>query len=73
MSIRTKKVIKLSSMPSRSPAGFGILWWLLLDRLNAPIWAYGLLWTVVGLLAVAFIASWWTEKPCDVPGFGEPK
>jgi len=64
-------VIKLSSLPTRSPFGLAILLWLLLDRLAAPGWAFGALWTVIALLAVMWVVSFWTESFRDVPGFGE--
>lgn len=69
--MRKKKVIKHSSMPMRSPVGFAVLYWLLMDRLQAPEWAFGVLWTVVAVGAVAFIGSFWSEERKDVPGFGE--
>jgi len=64
-------VIKSSSLPTRSPFGLAILLWLLLDRLAAPGWAFGALWTVIALLAVMWVVSFWTESFRDVPGFGE--
>lgn len=64
-------VIKSSSLPMRSPIGIAIVFWLLLDRLAAPGWAFGVLWTLVGLLALIWIISFWTESARDVPGFGE--
>jgi len=69
--MKRKIVIKSSSIQTRSPVGFAIVFWLLLDRLDAPGWAFGVLWTFVGLLALAYIASFWTESARDVPGFGE--
>jgi hypothetical protein len=64
-------VIKSSSLPTRSPLGLAILLWLLLDRLAAPGWAFGVLWTVIAVLAVMWVVSFWTESFRDVPGFGE--
>jgi hypothetical protein len=64
-------VIKSSSLPTRSPVGFAILFWLLLDRLGAPGWAFGVLGTLVFFMTVFWIVSFWTESKQDVPGFGE--
>ena len=72
-SMKRKTVIKWSSLPSRLPVSFGILWWLLLDRLAAPAWAYGVLWTVVCLGTIAFVIDFCRTDMRDVPGFGEPK
>jgi hypothetical protein len=69
--MKRSTVIKSSSLPTRSPLGFAILFWLLLDRLGAPGWAFGVLWTLVGLLVLIWIISFKTESAHDVPGFGE--
>jgi len=66
-----KNVIKSSSLPTRSPLGLAILFWLLLDRLQAPGWAFGVLWTLAVLLVIVWLASFWVESARDVPGFGE--
>jgi hypothetical protein len=60
-----------SSLPTRSPLSLAILFWLLLDRLGAPGWAFGVLWTLVGLLVLIWLISFKTESAQDVPGFGE--
>jgi hypothetical protein len=69
--MKRKTVIKATSLPAKSPASFAILFWLLLDRLDAPQWAYGVLWTIVALLAIGFIYQLFTVETRDVPGFGE--
>jgi hypothetical protein len=66
-------VIKSSSLPKRPPIGTAVLYWLLLDRLGAPGWAYGVLWSLIALFAIAFAISLHTDTPRDVPGFGEQK
>lgn len=71
--MKRSTVIKSSSLPTRSPVGIAIVFWLLLDRLSAPGWAFGVLWTLVALMALIWIASFWAESARDVPGFGEKK
>lgn len=66
-----KTVIKPSSLPMRSPLLFAIVMWLLCDRLAAPGWAYGVLWTVVALWSIVFVAGLRHTTFRDVPGFGE--
>jgi hypothetical protein len=66
-----KVAIKSSSLPTRSPVLFAIVMWLLADRLGAPDWAYGVLWTVVALLAILFVYGQLNTTFRDVPGFGE--
>jgi len=71
--MKRKIVIKHSSLPVRSPVGGAILWWLLLDRLGAPAWAYGVLWTLVAIGAIAWIYYLFTTDWRDVSGFGDRK
>lgn len=69
--MKRSTVIKASSLPTRSPINFAVLYWLLLDRLGAPGWAYGVLWSLVALGAGVYIAGLFTETARDVTGFGE--
>jgi len=62
--------IKHSSLPPRPPFLFAIVAWLLLDRLNAPGWAHGVLWTLVAILVLVFIQRVYKGMFKDVPGFG---
>jgi len=66
-----KVAIKSSSLPTRSPLMFAIVMWLLCDRLAAPAWAYGVLWTIVALWTMVFFISLFSTTFLDVPGFGE--
>lgn len=68
--MKRKTAIKSSSLPTRSPIGSAIVLWLLLDRLGAPSWAFGVLWTVIGLAAITWIHCLATTTERDVPGFG---
>lgn len=63
--------IKQSSLSMRSPLSFAVLYWLLLEHLNAPEWAYGVYWTLVVIIFIAYIVSFFTESLRDVPGFGD--
>jgi hypothetical protein len=69
--MKKKTVIKTSSMPMRSPVGMAVLYWLLLEHIGAPGWAYGVLWTFVGLCFIVFVASFFFETARDVRGFGD--
>lgn len=69
--MKKKTAIKASSLQTRSPVSFAILMWLLLDRLGAPQWAYGVLWTLVAILTAGLILCLCTTTVRDVPGFGE--
>lgn len=71
--MKRKVAIKSSSLPARSPIASTVLFWLLLDRLGAPAWAYGVLWTLTGLCGIAWLYCLATTQERDVPGFGEGK
>lgn len=68
---KSKVTIKPSSLPMASPLGFIILLGLLLDRLAAPAWAWGVLGTVAVLLAIVFLQQRLCGIERDVPGFGD--
>jgi hypothetical protein len=70
--VKRRNVIALSSLPTRP---MGIAWttatvWLLMDRLNAPSWMHGAVWSIWALLCVAWLVDWWFQVHRDVPGFG---
>jgi hypothetical protein len=69
--MKRKTAIKSSSLPARSPLGTAILLWLLLDYTGAPGWAFGVMWTLVAVLAINWIHCLFTTTELDVPGFGE--
>jgi len=69
--MKRKTAIKPSSLRARSPLGTAILLWLLLDYTGAPGWAFGVMWTLVAVLAINWIYCLFTTTERDVPGFGE--
>lgn len=69
--MKKKVAIKSSSLPTRSPVGGGLLLWLFLEHVGAPGWAYGVLYTLIALAALAWIHCQCTTTERDVPGFGE--
>ncbi|WP_426106382.1 hypothetical protein [Massilia sp. TSP1-1-2] len=67
----TKVTIKASSLPMGSPLGIIILFGLLLDRLAAPGWVWGVVGTLALALVIEFIRQRTVGQEHDVPGFGE--
>lgn len=67
---KRKIAIKSTSLPVPSPVLGVITLWLLMDRLGAPMWAYGVLGTFAALWLFAFIYDCCTRTERDVPGFG---
>lgn len=52
-----KKYIAHANMPPRFPIYLAAVGWLLLDRLGAPGWAHGVLWTVVAVMAIGALSE----------------
>jgi len=69
--MKHRTVIKSSSLALRPPTFAAIVWWLLLDRLGAPGWAYGVLWTLVAIFFIVWVYRFRTDQERDVPGFGQ--
>jgi hypothetical protein len=69
--MKKKVVISSSSLPMRSPVGSILLLWLFLEHIAAPGWAYGVLWTIAGILVLGKIVDFCITTERDVPGFGE--
>jgi hypothetical protein len=64
-------VIKPSSLPPKLPLQLVAVIWLLLDRFDAPGWAFGVMWTLVVILFIVVFARLHRAQFKDVPGFGE--
>jgi hypothetical protein len=69
--MKARITIKPSSLPMGSPIGIIILFGLLLDRLAAPSWVWGVAGIFAVLLVIEFFRqrAWGVEH--DVPGFGD--
>lgn len=68
--MKQHKVISPQCLPTRSPALFGFVLWLLLDRLQPPGWVHGVLWCMYVLVALAWLIEFFKENPARVDGFG---
>lgn len=60
------RYIKRNNLPPTLPLYQALLWWLLLDRLNAPGWAFGVMWTIAAILAAASLIVVILGEPVDV-------
>ena len=58
-------------LPVRNPFNFLSICGLLLDKCDAPGWAWGAFGTIAALLVAAFFTIHAKEKWRDVPGFGK--
>jgi hypothetical protein len=61
-----QKVLHPRNLPTRPPLTVTAVVWLLLDRLHAPGYAVGAIWTFVGFLWVAFIVGLFNEEMVDM-------
>lgn len=55
--MKKNRVIKPNNLPPKVPITGILVWILLLDRLNAPDWLWGVAGTVFGLLLIIAIIS----------------
>ncbi|KKL79048.1 hypothetical protein LCGC14_2018760 [marine sediment metagenome] len=62
---RTKKIHN-KNLPPRIPLFPGITIWLLLDRINAPGWAWGAAGLFFLLLLIVSTAEFFTSKLTDI-------
>ena len=60
--MKKKSVVTWKNLPMRPPALFTIVILLCLKVYQLPGWVYGVLWTLTGLLWVAWIIALFTEE-----------
>jgi hypothetical protein len=68
--LKQHRVIHQSCLPTRLNLGFIPVYWMLLDRLKAPEWAFGVFWTVTVILVAAMVLGLYREKQVKLTGFG---
>ena len=61
-----KKVISRKNLPASIPLISTAVTWLVLDRLQAAGWVYGVMGTVLALAWIGAIVGMCTEKQTDV-------
>jgi len=62
-----RKVISTGNFGFKLPLGEIAIAYLLLDRFSAPGWAYGIVFTILGLICICAIVSWLCfEKSIDI-------
>jgi heme/copper-type cytochrome/quinol oxidase subunit 4 len=64
----TKLSRKIASrnIPSSLQITTDIAVWLLMDRLHAPGWAFGVFWTLVTIITIIVVAEWATSESVDL-------
>jgi hypothetical protein len=66
-----KKVIAFKSLPMRPPISLSILLWLLLDRLNAPVWVWSVVGTLLGIVWIISLHEVFTQELVDLKELAE--
>lgn len=63
-----KRIRKINrkNLPARSPIGAMLLMWLVMERLDWPGWAWGVVYTIFGVALVAFLVELVTVEDVDV-------
>lgn len=61
-----KKVVAQKNIRSKSPVLLGIVLWLFLDRLGAPDYVHGIVWTVYAIVSVGILCEWHSSVPVDI-------
>lgn len=69
----TYRTIASSCLPMRCPLMGTFVWYLLLDRLGAPGWVWGVIGTLLACVWVAWIAAQFLNESQPLHGFGEIK
>lgn len=59
---KKQKYIKPNNMPPRLSILWPIVWWLVLERFNAPGWVFGAIFTVIALL---YAVEVWRMFACE--------
>lgn len=65
------RVISRECLPTRLPIVGTVVWWLLMERVNAPGWLWGALGFGMVLVWIAAFVRIFKEKRTKLPGFGE--
>jgi hypothetical protein len=63
--MKARKVISLKALPARIPVIPTCVAWLMLDRLDAPGWAWGVVMTFIGIVWIGSIAAIWINEYVD--------
>lgn len=67
----SKKFIQVKCLPPRLGIGSFVLYWLFLDRLNAPGWVYGVVGTLLILGWIVELIKFLNGLPIDIFEEGE--
>lgn len=64
--MKHRKIIASKNMPYRLPLISTLVWWLVMERLSAPGWLYGVLGTLLAIAWIVAIVDLATNEEVDV-------
>ncbi len=63
-----KKYLKSNNLPPRVSILWPIVWWLVLERFNAPMWLFGAMGVLILISYVGEVYRLWTGTAVDILG-----
>lgn len=60
------RYLKANNLPPRINLGVIVLYWLLLDRIAAPAWVYGAVFTWLGVVCLGGVIDLWRGEAVDL-------
>jgi hypothetical protein len=64
--MKKQKVVSVRNLPTRPPIILTVVIWLLLDRLKAPGYVWGILGTLICFMWIAFVVGMFNEDMTDI-------
>lgn len=64
--MKKRKVISSKNLPMRMPLIGTLVWWLVVDKLGAPGWVWGVLGTLLVVGWIAFGVDVWNRDDVEV-------
>ena len=64
--MHTRKVVSPKNLPMRAPLTSTLVFWLVLDKLGAPGWVWGVLGTLLAVLWIAYFVDIFKREDIDI-------
>lgn len=64
--MKRRKVLDAKQMPTRLPMIGTLVWYLILDKFDAPGWLWGVMGTLFVLLWIAAVVGIWTQDSVEI-------
>lgn len=64
--MKKRKVISSNNLPIRAPVLATFVWWLVLEKLGVPSWAFGVIGTLIAVAWVVFFIDLFNREEINV-------